>query len=61
MKSNAGYYLGSIEFAGGEAQPYDRDSGYYPTEKWLQHDFPDSISEEEAFKTAFRRRLMTDM
>jgi hypothetical protein len=52
MKSAAGWYLGSIEFDGVDACPYDRDSLYYPSEEWVKHDFPNSISEEEAFQKA---------
>jgi hypothetical protein len=52
MKSAAGYYLGSIEFDGTDAQPYDRDSGYYQSEEWVKHDYPRSISQDEAFQKA---------
>ena len=58
MKSNAGHYLGSIEFESGEGQPYDRDSGYYPTEDWLKQEYPNSISMKEAFEQAFQRRMI---
>jgi hypothetical protein len=52
MKSAAGWYLGSIEFDGTDTCPYDRDSLYYPSEEWLKHDFPNSISQEDAFQRA---------
>jgi hypothetical protein len=52
MKSAAGYYLGSIQFEGEDACPYDRDSLYYPSEEHLKFDYPNSISEEEAFQRA---------
>lgn len=59
MHSNAGYYMGKIEFCEGEAQPYDRDSQYYPTEAWLRDEYPESISMDEAFEEAFKRRMIT--
>lgn len=52
MKSAAGWYLGSIEFNGEDAQPYDRDSCYYPSEEYLQHEYSGSMSMEEAFQRA---------
>jgi hypothetical protein len=52
MKSAAGYYLGSIQFYGDDACPYDRDSSYYPSEEHVKFDYPNSISEEEAFNKA---------
>lgn len=55
MQSNAGFYLGSIEFENGEGQPYDRDSGYYPTEEFLASEYPNSISLKEAFEKASQR------
>ncbi|MEH7116186.1 hypothetical protein V7128_02005 [Neobacillus vireti] len=50
MESAAGFYLGSIEFIGQEAQPYDRDSMYYPSEELLHNDYANSISLKEAFE-----------
>lgn len=58
MQSNAGFYLGSIEFEYGDGQPYDRDSMYYPTEDWLKTEYPQSISMKEAFEKAFQRKLI---
>jgi hypothetical protein len=52
MKSAAGWYLGSIEFDGTDACPYDRDSGYYPSEEWVKHEYSRSISQDEAFQKA---------
>jgi hypothetical protein len=52
MKSAAGWYLGSIEFDGIDACPYDRDSGYYQSEEYLNNDYPRSISQDEAFQKA---------
>lgn len=49
MQSAAGWYLGSIEVENGEAQPYDRDSMYYPTEEHVRFDYPISIGLKEAF------------
>lgn len=58
LKSNAGFYVGSIEFSGGECDPYDRDSGYYPTEDWLKKEYPESISMKEAVERAFKRNMI---
>lgn len=49
MQSAAGWYLGSIEVENGEAQPYDRDSMYFPSEQHVEYEYPQSISLEEAF------------
>jgi hypothetical protein len=57
MESNAGHYMGSIEFSEGEGQPYDRDSCYYPNEKMLQKEYPESKSLKEAFDEATHRRM----
>lgn len=58
MQSNAGHYVGSVEFESGEGLPYDRDGDYYPTETWLKQEYPDSISMKEAFEQAFRRGMI---
>jgi hypothetical protein len=52
MKSAAGWYLGSIEFNGEDAFPYDRDSGYYPSEELVKSEYPRSIGQDEAFQKA---------
>jgi hypothetical protein len=52
MQSAAGYYLGSVDFEVGFPEPYDRDSCYYPTEEWVKHEYPRSISMEEALDKA---------
>ncbi|MED3792447.1 hypothetical protein P4571_08320 [Niallia alba] len=49
MQSAAGWYLGSIEVASEDAQPYDRDSMYYPSEEHVRSEYPASISLKEAF------------
>jgi hypothetical protein len=52
MESAAGHYLGSVDFEAGFLEPYDRDSLYYPNEEWVKHEFPNSISMNEAIEKA---------
>lgn len=50
IKTNAGWYIGTIEFLDFEEMDfYSRDSGYYPTEDCVAAVYPNSISIEEAF------------
>lgn len=43
LRSAAGYYLGSVIYEDGCRQPYDRESGYFPSEVACKSEFPDSI------------------
>lgn len=53
------FYLGTLEFsASGEAQPYSRESLYYPTEAWLHRDYPNSMSMDEAFNRGELRTFL---
>lgn len=52
MKSGAGYYLGSLIFNEGYPEPYDRLSGYFPSEEAVFQAFPDSISFSDAVEQA---------
>lgn len=52
MESAAGHYLGGVDFEAGFPEPYDRDSMYYPSEEWVEHEYPRSISLEEACNKA---------
>lgn len=54
MKSNAGWYIGSVSLNGSNVEPYERDSFYYPSEEWLINEYPNSISMEDVLK-----RVMT--
>lgn len=57
LQSAAGWYVGTLEFDDGEAQPYERDSMYYPSEEFLKKEYPNSISLKEAFLKAYGRKL----
>ena len=63
LQSNAGWYKGSLYFTSfDDAEFYDRDTGYYLSERMLQKEFPDTISISEAFdkvksNALYRRRL----
>lgn len=52
MQSAAGWYIGSLDFEYGEPEPYDRDSMYYPFESYVRHEYPNSISVQEAIDKA---------
>lgn len=49
MQSAAGYYIGSIACEDALIEPYSRETGYYPDEELLHHEYPDSLSFNEAF------------
>lgn len=57
LQSAGGWYVGILEFDAGEAQPYERDSMYYPSEEFLKKEYPNSISLKEAFLKGFSRNL----
>lgn len=58
LQSNAGWYIGAIEFYNFEEMDfYSRDSDYYPSEQMLKEDYPHSISTEEAFNKIKHDRL----
>ena len=52
MKSNAGWYIGSMYFSKDEVSPYERESGYYPNERWLISEYENSIGLDEAYDRA---------
>lgn len=57
LKSAAGYYIGTLEFTDGDADFYDRDSMYFPSDEFLKAEYPRSKSVEEAFVEAHGRGL----
>lgn len=55
LRSEAGWYLGSIYCDGQDMHFNDRDTFYYPTEEWLLSDYPQSISMEQALAKGVAR------
>lgn len=57
-KSNAGWYVGAVEFYNFEEMDfYSRDTEYYPNEEILKQAYPRSISIKEAFAKIQHDRL----
>ena len=52
MSSGGGYYLGELVFDQGFPEPYSRLTGYYPDEKAVGVDYPESISWGDAISQA---------
>jgi hypothetical protein len=51
LQSNAGWYIGALEFYTFEEMDfYSRDTGYHPNEEMLEREYPHSISVQEAFE-----------
>lgn len=59
LKSAAGWYVGTVEFYNfDEMDFYSRDSMYYPSEAMLKAEYPDSVSDKEAFQMVKHDRLL---
>lgn len=56
QQSNAGWFVGGVCVSIDNMEPWDNDSGYYPSEEWLKEEYPTSISMEEAIERARRNR-----
>ena len=55
QQSAAGWFVGSLSFCVDNAECWDKDTPYYPSESFLTKLYPHSISLEEAFEKAKMR------
>lgn len=59
QQSQAGWFVGSIDFSTGEVECWDKESGYFPSGTRLKGLYPQSISIEEACQKALQFRWIT--
>lgn len=55
MTSGAGSYLGSVSYEEGYSEPYDRKTGYFPTEEKVKEAYPNAISTKDSEEIAVEK------